>query len=86
MDNIKEELINILLKKARGYEYEETKQYIKEVNGEKQKVIEKTIKHIEPDVDAINILLNNYDPEWNKEEKELRKTELFLKYNNRNGR
>ena len=83
MSSITEELKNLLLKKARGYEREKTKQYIKEVNGEKQKIIEKTTEYIEPDTEAINLLLNYYDSEWNKEEKELKRTELFLKYNKR---
>ena len=55
------ELENALYKRARGYEYEETKTYIKIEDGREVKYTEKTKKHIPPDVAACSILLKNKD-------------------------
>ena len=57
---------NALLKRALGYEYEEVKQIIeKDENGKDRKRIEKTIKHVVPDVTAQIFWLKNRKPhEW----------------------
>lgn len=57
---------NALLKRALGYEYEEIKQIIeKDENGKDRKRIEKTIKHVIPDVTAQIFWLKNRKPhEW----------------------
>lgn len=56
---------NALLKRALGYEYEEVKNYIEETGGGKKKRIEKTTKHVPPDVTACIFWLKNRKPkEW----------------------
>ncbi len=57
---------NALLKRALGYEYEEVKQIIeKDENGKDRKRIEKTVKHVAPDVTAQIFWLKNRKPaEW----------------------
>lgn len=74
-----------LIKKANGFNYVETK-IIKELNvetGELEEVKrEETIKHAQPDVAAINLLLKNYDREnWANDPQmmEIRKKELELR-------
>ena len=79
-----EEARSALHRRATGYLYTETKE-IYEVNeeGEKRlKKIEKTTKYAEPDVNAINLFLKNYDKNnWSNDPQmyELRKRELELK-------
>lgn len=53
------EVENALLKRALGYEYEEVKTLIEEVDGKKKKKIEKTVKHVPADVSAIIFWLRN---------------------------
>src|SRR5690606_25674624 len=53
------EVENALLKRALGYEYEEVKTLIEEVDGKKKKKIEKTIKHVPADVSAAIFWLRN---------------------------
>src|SRR5690606_11254978 len=53
------EVENALLKRALGYEYEEVKTLIEEVNAKKKKKIEKTIKHVPADVSAAIFWLRN---------------------------
>lgn len=57
------ELENALIKRALGYEYEETKTYIRDEGGKKVKYTEKTVKQLPPDVGACAILLKNKDKE-----------------------
>ena len=48
-EELKKELYESLIKKAKGYQYEEIKTYIKDNNGKQEKVIEKTTKDIYQD-------------------------------------
>src|SRR5690625_6486352 len=48
-----------MLKRAKGYEYEEVKTYIEESDGKKKKKIEKTIKHVPADITAGIFWLKN---------------------------
>lgn len=68
-EKLKNELYDALIKKAKGYQYEEVKTYIKDNNGRKEKIIEKTIRDVPPDLNTLNLLLNNIDKKWNKEDK-----------------
>ena len=55
---------NALLKRAIGYEYEETKQIVeKDEKGKERKRVEKTTKHMAGDVTAMAIWLNNRVPD-----------------------
>jgi len=54
---------NALLKRALGYDYEEVKTLIEDVDGKKKKKVEKTVKHIAPDVTAQIFWLKNRKPE-----------------------
>lgn len=79
------ELENALVKRALGYEYVEEKTYIKS-DGEgadrrEVKYVERTKKHMAPDVGALAILLKNKDREnWtdNPQMVELRRQMLEL--------
>lgn len=64
---IDREVENALLKRALGYEAEETKTYFKKSkNGEETKHIEKTKKHIAADTTSMIFWLKNRKPdEWN---------------------
>ena len=76
------EIKGSLAKKARGYDYEEKKTYIKkDDNGNDVKYTEVTTKHQPPSEAAANMLLKNYDKDWkdNPAMYELKKTELELK-------
>lgn len=53
------EVENAMLKRAKGYEYEEVKTYIEESDGKKKKKIEKTIKHVPADITAGIFWLRN---------------------------
>lgn len=53
---------NALLKRALGYEYEETKTYVQEVDGKITKRKEITVKHVLPDVTAQIYWLKNRKP------------------------
>lgn len=73
------ELKSALIKKAKGYEVLETK--MEKEYGQVVKVTE-TVKHFQPDVAAINLLLKNYDKEaWANDPQmmEIRKKELELR-------
>lgn len=78
-EDLKKELYEALIKKAKGYQYEETKTYIKDDDGKKIKTIEKTTRDVPPDLSTINMLLNNIDEDWNKEEKLLKKKQIYKK-------
>ena len=54
---------NALLKRALGYDYEEVKTLIEDVDGKKKKKVEKTVKHIAPDVTAQIFWLKNRRPD-----------------------
>jgi len=53
------EVENALLKRALGYEYEEVKTLVEEVDGKKKKKVEKIIKHVPADVSAGIFWLRN---------------------------
>lgn len=55
------EVENALAKRALGFEYEETKTYIKYENGKEVRYTEKTKKYQPPNVAACSILLKNKD-------------------------
>lgn len=59
------ELFNALVKRAKGFEYDETKTYIKVEEGKEVKYQEKTRKYYPPDVAACFILLKNKDKDEN---------------------
>src|SRR5699024_11840674 len=69
-----------LLRRALGYEYEEVKTFIEEVDGKKKKKIEKVTRHIPADMGAgIFWLKNRRSDKWsNKEELEKVKTQLEI--------
>lgn len=54
---------NALVKKAKGYDYEEKKVYTKVVDGETTTYTEITKKHQPPDPGAAIFILKNRDPE-----------------------
>lgn len=77
-----QDLKSALIKKAKGYEYEETTTQVIEKDGKKTKEIKKVIKHIPPDTGAIHLLLKNNDSTWHNDDSivlELKKQELELK-------
>lgn len=61
------EIENKLLQKARGFEYEETETYIKEVDGVQTKTVKRIKKYALPDTSAIIFWLKNRKPnQWRK--------------------
>lgn len=64
------ELKTSLKKKAKGFYYEETKMYIREVDGKQVKTIEKYKKYAQPDTGAIHLLLKNIDDSWHNDDTE----------------
>ena len=54
---------NALLKRALGYEAEETTTEIREENGKKTKYIKKTMRHVLPDTTAQIFWLKNRRPD-----------------------
>lgn len=70
-----------LIKRAKGFEAEETKEYTKLTEDGATAYKETTIKYYPPDVTACNSILNNLDPEWRRDKAlyELRMRELELK-------
>lgn len=63
------DLKETLKKKAKGYEYEETKTTIRQENNKEVKVIEKYKKYAHPDTAAIHLLLKNLDDTWRNDDK-----------------
>jgi hypothetical protein len=59
------EVENALAKRALGFEYEESKTYVKIESGKEVKYQEKTKKYYPPDVAACSILLKNKDKDEN---------------------
>lgn len=59
------EIFNALVKRAKGFEYDETKTYVKIEDGKEVKYQEKTRKYYPPDVAACSILLKNKDRDEN---------------------
>ena len=78
-----EKVKNALLKRALGFEYEETKTYIKvDSKGNENRYTEKTKKYYPPDATALAMYLRNYDKSWRDKdnfEYEFKKMELELK-------
>ena len=75
------ELKDGLKKKALGFHYKETKMTIREVDGQKTKVIEEYERYAQPDTGAIHLLLKNLDPDWRNDDQttiELKKQKLEL--------
>lgn len=64
-----ENLKTTLKKKAQGYYYEETKTFVREVDGKTTKTIEKYKKYAQPDLGAIHLLLKNLDDGWRNDDK-----------------
>ena len=79
------ELRGALLKKALGFEYTETKTYIRtNANGEETSTTEIVKKQALPDVAALNLALKNYDRanwsnDWQTHEIRLKELELKQK-------
>lgn len=55
---------NALLKAALGYEEEEVKRFIQQVDGKRTEKIEKTKRHYPPNVTALIFWLKNRKPEF----------------------
>ena len=64
-----EDLKLTLKKKAKGYTYTERKTYIKEISGQKVRVIEEYERYAQPDTGAIHLLLKNLDDSWRNDDK-----------------
>ena len=64
------EVENALFKSAKGYEYEEVKTYIEDSGSGHKKRIEKTKKHIAPNVTAQIFWLKNRKPDKWRDRKE----------------
>ena len=79
------EVENALLKRALGFEYEETETVFEDVDGKPKKRIKKTIKFVPPDTSACIFRLKNRKPNhWRKmneavENKLKAETEKLLK-------
>lgn len=76
------DLENALIKKAKGFEYQEKKQYIKkDDNGEVVTYTEISTRYQPPSETAIFGALNRFDPNYKKDKAyyELKKQELKLK-------
>lgn len=76
------DLENALIKRAKGFTYEEKKQYITEdENGNKKKHTEITTRYQPPDTTAIFGALNRFDPNYKKDAAyyDLKKQELELR-------
>ena len=79
------EVENALLKRALGFEYEETETVFEDVDGKPKKRIKKTIKFVPPDTSACIFWLKNRKPNhWRKmneavENKLKAETEKLLK-------
>lgn len=71
-----------LKRKAKGYEYVEQKEYIREnADGTKSKVVERYKKYAHPDLGAIHLLLKNLDPTWHNDDEitiEMKKEQLEI--------
>ena len=80
--NLVEQLRGALIKKALGFDYNESKVITKVVDGQEQTTTEITTKASLPDVAALNLCLKNYDPEnWANDPQalKLKEKELELK-------
>lgn len=77
------EVKQALFRKAIGFEYEETKTYIKkDDDGKEYKYTERVKKKSLPDTGAIGMWLRNYDKEWRDKDNvtvEMKRLELELK-------
>ena len=80
--NLVEQLRGALIKKALGFDYNESNVITKVVDGQEQTTTEITTKAALPDVAALNLCLKNYDPEnWANDPQalKLKEKELELK-------
>lgn len=62
------QLRGAIVKRAMGYDYEETTTTIRQEKGKSVQVVEKKKKHMPPDVAALNLALKNYDDEWHNDD------------------
>lgn len=69
-EHLVDELKNSLFERAKGFEYEEVKQYIEEIDGKQRKRVEKTKKHIYSD-QCLLFALKNIDPDNWRDKKEI---------------
>lgn len=76
------EVENAMFKAALGYEHEEVKTYMEEYeNGKKKKKVEKTKKHVAPNVTAQIFWLKNRKPvEW-RDRQEIEQTNKNIEIN-----
>lgn len=77
-----EDLRGAIVKRAMGYDYEETTTTIRQEKGKQVQVVEKKRKHMPPDVAALNLALKNYDEEWHNDDMhtlKMREQEMDLK-------
>lgn len=65
-----EDLKESLKRKAKGFEYTETKETVRVEAGKQIKVVERYTKYSPPDTGAIHLLLKNLDPEWRNDDRE----------------
>lgn len=76
-----DELRGSLKRKAKGFNYKETKKMIRMVGGVKTQVIEEYERYSPPDVGAIHLLLKNIDPSWRNDDQttiDLKKEKLEI--------
>lgn len=76
-----EELKMTLKKKAKGFEYTETKKTIRKVGDESVTTLEEYKRYAQPDTGAIHLLLKNLDPEWRNDDQttiDLKKEKLQI--------
>ena len=69
-ERLVDDLKQTLKKKAKGFEYTETKTIIRQEAGKLIKVIEEYKKYSPPDTGAIHLLLKNLDETWTNDDKE----------------
>ena len=69
-EKLVDELKESLKRKAKGFEYTETKTTVREEGGKTIRTVEETRKYSPPDTGAIHLLLKNLDPEWRNDDRE----------------
>lgn len=76
------DLKGVLVKKAFGYEYEETETIVTVGKKGADEVRKIKTKHMPPDLGSIHLLLKNFDPNWRNDDqttREMKQKELELK-------
>lgn len=76
------DLRGALVKRAKGYDYDEVTETVKQTKSGKVVTIEKRKKHMPPDVAALNLALKNYDDTWHNDDMKtltMRERELDIK-------